>query len=51
MRLFFINLPSLGFLALAGYMVHLHHDGWGWCVFGAIVCAATETVTTKRDGK
>lgn len=30
-------LLSIAFLALAAFLIHKGMDGWGWCMFCAII--------------
>lgn len=39
--LLFGNLVSLGFIALAAYIIYLDRSGWGWCIGAALVTAVT----------
>ena len=38
MKYLILNIVSILFLLLAGFIVWLDRDGWGWCIFGAIIC-------------
>lgn len=31
------NIVPLAFIILAGYIIHLGRDGWGWCLFLALL--------------
>lgn len=42
------NLISFSFIALAGYLAMHDKEGWGWCIFGALVTAHTYKSNTKE---
>jgi hypothetical protein len=46
MKLIYHNALSICFLILAGFLAYHNKDGWGWCVFGAIVNGVS--IRTKR---
>ena len=31
------NIVPICLLALAAFLIYLDRDGWGWCIFGAII--------------
>jgi len=33
------NIVALAFIVLAGLLIYLNRDGWGWCIFCALLCA------------
>ena len=35
------NIISLAFIILAGWIIYLNREGWGWCIFGAIISQRT----------
>lgn len=36
-----LNMLSLSFLAVAGYLAAHDKNGWGWFLFAAIICAVS----------
>jgi hypothetical protein len=49
MKMIYYNALSICFLILAGFLAYFDKDGYGWCIFGAIVCGVTVSTTTKKD--
>lgn len=37
------NIVPICLLALAAMFIHMKSDGWGWCVFGAIITCVYPT--------
>lgn len=35
------NIIPILLLFLAAFLIYLNKDGWGWCIFGAIICCVT----------
>lgn len=46
LQILMYNLVAIGLLILAGLIIWLDRDGWGWCVFGAII---TSVVPRSKD--
>lgn len=43
------NIVSICFLVLAGFLAYLNKDGFGWCIFGALITfKTTKTIITKK---
>lgn len=53
MKFVWYNLIPILLIILAGYLIYLNRDGWGWCVFGAICCTVYPSgqVTKTSDTK
>ena len=53
MKFVWYNLIPILLIILSVYLIYLNRDGWGWCVFGAIVCTVYPSgkVTTTSDTK
>jgi hypothetical protein len=50
MKLIWVNLVSILLIFLAGFMIYLDRTGWGWCIFGAIICCTSSyTVYNKKS--
>jgi len=37
MKYLSVNIVPVCFLLLAAFLVWMKSDGWGWCIFGAII--------------
>jgi hypothetical protein len=49
MRIIGYNIVPICFLALAAFMIWMKTDGWGWCIFGAIITAAIPSGNNNND--
>ena len=49
MKILFAQIVALGFIALAAYLIYLNRDGWGWCVFCAVLTCVSNFNETKKD--
>ena len=43
-----INVVAIGCIAIAGYLVIHGKEGWGWFLFGGIICAGRVIVDDKK---
>lgn len=41
MKILSANIVSILFIVLAAYFVHEKQEGWGWCIFAAVICTAS----------
>jgi hypothetical protein len=49
MKFVWLNFIPILLIALAAYLIYLNRDGWGWCVFGAVLCVLYPPDTVSND--
>ena len=42
------NIISICLIALAAFLIYLGKDGWGWCIFGAIILAVSPSSKSEE---
>lgn len=49
MKHLIVNIVPVFFILLAAYILYLGRDGWGWCLFCAVLTVTSITTTYKVD--
>lgn len=49
MRFIRYNIAPIFLLVLAAFLIHMKTDGWGWCIFGAIMLAVDVRELNEKD--
>lgn len=49
MRFIGYNIVSICLLILAAFLIYMKTDGWGWCIFGAIMLAVDVRELNEKD--
>ena len=42
------NIIPIFLIILAAFLIYLDKDGWGWCIFGAIVLSVTPSSKSEK---
>ena len=43
------NIVSICLLAIAAYLIYLDREGWGWCVFAALLVSVSPTGSDEDE--
>lgn len=49
MRYIGYNIVPICLLSLAAFLIYMKTDGWGWCIFGAIITTVSPSGKDSND--